>query len=91
VLGRNLVLLDEPASATDIPGMELVEGYISAVNKKDASTIVFSTHNPSQAARIADEVIMMQNGRVLEKGTPSEVFEAPRCKQTKDFLRNWRI
>jgi tungstate transport system ATP-binding protein len=91
VLGRSIVLLDEPASATDISGMELVEKYIKTVNKNDGSTIVFSTHNPSQAARIADEAIMMHCGRVLETGSPSELFESPKTQETRDFLRNWRI
>jgi ABC-type multidrug transport system ATPase subunit len=90
-LERELVLLDEPASATDLSGVELVENYIRSVNRECGSTIVFTTHNPSQAAHIADEVIMMYNGRVLEMGSPSMVFESPRCQETRDFLRNWRI
>lgn len=91
VLGKSLVLLDEPASATDLSGVELAEKYIKTVNKKDGSTIIFTTHNPSQAAHIADEVIMMYNGKILEMGSPLMVFEAPRCQDTRDFLRNWRI
>lgn len=87
----SLVLLDEPASATDLSGVELVESFIKGVNKKGGSTIVFTTHSPSQAAHVADEVIMMYEGRVIETGSPSEVFEAPRCEETRRFLRNWRI
>lgn len=91
VLGRGFVLLDEPASAADLSGVELVEKYIKAVNENDRSTIVFTTHNPSQAAHIADEVIMLYNGRILEMGSPLKVLETPRCQETRDFLRNWRI
>lgn len=91
VLGRSLVLLDEPASATDLSGVELVENYIKAVNKEDQATIVFTTHSPSHAAHIADEVIMMYSGKVLEKGSPHKFFEAPQYQETRDFLRNWRI
>lgn len=91
VLGKSLVLLDEPASATDISGIELVERYIKKVNGKDGSTIVFTTHNPSQAVRMADEVIIMHCGRLIEKGSPASVFDSPRKQETKDFIRSWRI
>lgn len=91
VLERELFLLDEPASSTDLSGVELVEGYIKGVNKKNSSTIIFTTHSPSQAAHLADEVIMMYEGRILEMGSPAKVFESPECDETRDFLRNWRI
>ncbi|HAE62407.1 MAG TPA: hypothetical protein DCG38_08760, partial [Eubacteriaceae bacterium] len=63
VMKKNLVLLDEPTSATDVVGAEMIEDYILDLNKKYGITFVFSTHNPSQAARIAHEVIFMDNGR----------------------------
>ena len=91
VLGKGLVLLDEPASATDISGVELVERYIKSVNEKDGSTIVFTTHNPSQAARIANEVIMIFNGKIVEKGNPSCIFNSPQRQETRDFIKSWRI
>lgn len=91
IMGRSLVLLDEPASATDISGIQLAENYIRTVNRDDGSTIVFSTHNPSQAAHVADEVIMMFHGKVVEKGSPSKVFDSPEEQETKDFLQHWRI
>lgn len=90
-LGKSLVLLDEPASATDIAGVELVEKYIKITHEKDRSTIVFTTHNPSQAARIADEVLMMHGGRVVEKNTPSNMFNSPKRQETMDFLKSWRL
>jgi ABC-type multidrug transport system ATPase subunit len=91
VLDRDLVLLDEPSSATDITGVGLAEKYIRSVNSKDGSTIVLTTHNPSQAARIADEVIMMYGGRIVETGSPQQIFDSPQEQETQDFLRNWRI
>jgi ABC-type Fe3+/spermidine/putrescine transport system ATPase subunit len=91
VLRKGLVLLDEPASSTDIAGMETVEKYILEVHKKDSSTIVFTTHNPSQALRIADEAVMMQAGRIIEKNKTQSMFNSPQMQETKDFLRSWRI
>jgi ABC-type multidrug transport system ATPase subunit len=91
VLGKTLVLLDDPASSTDISGMEIVEEYIKAVHEKDGSTIVLTTHNPSQALRIADEVIMMHKGLIIEKDKTSDIFNSPQKQETKDFLKSWRI
>lgn len=90
-LEKSLILLDEPSSATDICGMELVEKYIKAANEKNGSTMVFTTHNPSQAARIADAVIIMHYGRVIEQGEPLLVFHSPQKQETMDFLKNWRL
>lgn len=91
LLGKSLLLLDEPASATDIKGVALVENYIKSTSKKHGATIAFTTHNPSQASRLADEVIVMYNGRVIEKGSPSVLFSSPQEQETKDFLKSWRI
>lgn len=91
VLERSLVILDEPASATDLLGVELVEEYIKSTNRKNGSTVVFSTHSPSVAVHIADEVVMMYKGKVLEQGSPKDVFYSPKCQETRDFLRSWRI
>jgi len=91
VLGRKLVLMDEPASSADISSMRMIEDYIKLVNKENSSTVVFTTHNPSQAYRTADEVIMLWAGEVIEKGEASKVMKNPERKETKEFLENWRL
>lgn len=91
VLGKSVVLLDEPASATDVTGLHLIEKYIKQINELYKATIVFTTHNPSQAARIADEVVMMSCGRVVEKAGTSNIFDRPQKQETKDFLKSWKI
>ena len=91
VLEKKLVLLDEPLSSVDISSMQLVEDYIKKVNKRDGSTIIFSTHSPTQALRMADEALFMQDGKVIEKGAPSNLLNSPKEKETAEFLKNWRI
>jgi len=91
VMKKDLVLLDEPTSATDVVGAEMIEDYILNLNKKYGITFVFSTHNPSQAARIAHEVIFMDNGRINEMGNAREVLDNPQNKETEKFLKNWRL
>ncbi|NTW71603.1 MAG: ATP-binding cassette domain-containing protein [Eubacteriaceae bacterium] len=91
IMKKDLVLLDEPSSATDIKGAELIEEYIQEVNKNERTTFVFTTHNPSQAQRIADEIIFMNSGKITEKGVPSRILNKPENEETERFLRNWRI
>jgi len=88
---RQLVLLDEPTASIDIYSMRQVEGFIKKFNKNYNATVILSTHNPSQAARIADEVVIMWNGRIIERGSPESVFSSPSREETKQFLENWRI
>ena len=53
--------------------------------KKDYS-IVIVTHNIAQARRIADEVAVIFDGRLIENGPAAEVFEAPKQQLTREFL-----
>lgn len=91
VLRKSVILLDEPASATDVTGLHLIEKYIKQINELYKATIVFTTHNPSQAARISNEVVMMSFGRVVEKGETSHIFDRPQGQETKEFLKSWKI
>jgi ABC-type Fe3+/spermidine/putrescine transport system ATPase subunit len=91
VLGRKLVLLDEPASAADMPGTRLIEEYIKNSCREYDSTVIFSTHSPSQALKIADELIFLWNGRVVESGKTAIVLESPQSDEVREFLMNWRI
>ncbi|HHW01127.1 MAG TPA: ABC transporter ATP-binding protein [Clostridiaceae bacterium] len=88
---RRLVLLDEPTASVDIYSMRQVEDFIKKFNKNHNATVVISTHNPSQAARIADEVVIMWNGCIIERGSPESVFSSPCREETRQFLENWRI
>jgi len=88
---RQLVLLDEPTASVDIYSMRQVEDFIKKFKINHNATVLLSTHNPSQAARIADEVVIMWNGRIIERGSPESVFSSPCREETKQFLENWRI
>lgn len=81
----DLMLFDEPTSALD---PELV-GEVLAVMKNLASqgmTMIVVTHEVGFAREVSDQVILMDEGRIVEKGTPTEVFDHPRNPRTKEFL-----
>lgn len=80
------VLFDEPTSALD---PELV-GEVLAVMRdmaKDGMTMLVVTHEMSFARAVADRVVFIDHGRVIEEGPPDRVLTAPAEQRTRDFLR----
>lgn len=84
-----LILLDEPTSAADIAGMRQVEEAIRTVRQRHGATVVMSTHNPSQAMRLADQVIYLESGKLVESGETGQVLRVPASMELKEFLANW--
>ena len=80
-----LMLFDEPTSALD---PELVGEVIDVMRRlaKDGMTMIVVTHEMGFARETADRVVMMDDGRIIEEGTPEEFFRAPREERTKQFL-----
>lgn len=81
-----LLLLDEVTSALD---PVLVNEVLSTVKdlKAEGMTMVLATHEMGFAKQVADEVCYLQNGRILEWGTPQQILENPQLDDTKEFLR----
>jgi polar amino acid transport system ATP-binding protein len=80
-----VMLFDEPTSALD---PEMV-GEVLDVMKElaaDGMTMVVVTHEMGFAKEVADRVIFMDEGQILEEGTPKEIFENPKSERLKSFL-----
>ncbi|MGN1387753.1 MAG: amino acid ABC transporter ATP-binding protein [Bacillus sp. (in: firmicutes)] len=85
-LNPDIILFDEPTSALD---PELV-GEVLAVMKdiaKDGTTMLVVTHEMSFAKDVANRVIFMDGGVIVEEGTPHEIFVKPKEERTKQFLK----
>lgn len=84
-LQPKVLLFDEPTSALD---PELVAEVLSVIEElaRSGTTLVIVTHELGFARRVADHVVMMDQGRVIEQGTPEAIFEHPRQQRTADFL-----
>ena len=87
---RQLLLLDEPTSSTDIKGTDLIEATLLSYLQANACTLIFSTHSPAQALRLAEEVIF-GSGAHRGAGPAESVIEAPQNERTQLFLEHWRI
>ncbi len=81
----DVMLFDEPTSALD---PEMV-GEVLEVMKalaKDGMTMVVVTHEMGFAREVADRVVFMADGKILETGTPDEIFSSPKTDKAKQFL-----
>lgn len=91
MLPRKLLLLDEPTSATDIAGHELIEAALLEFARSCHCTVVFSTHAPAQALKLADEVLALHEGQLAEQGLARQVLTEPRHAEVARFLSHWRL
>jgi polar amino acid transport system ATP-binding protein len=80
-----VLLLDEVTSALD---PELVGEVLSLIKdlKASGTTILMATHELSFAREVADWVIFLENGKILEQGEAKEFFDSPKQARTKEFL-----
>nr|WP_314460368.1 amino acid ABC transporter ATP-binding protein [uncultured Clostridium sp.] len=85
VLDPEAILFDEPTSALD---PELVGETLDIIKKvaEKGITMIVVTHEMSFAQEVADRVIFMDGGVVVEEGSPEEIFTNPREERTKQFL-----
>ncbi|WFS04417.1 MULTISPECIES: amino acid ABC transporter ATP-binding protein [Rhizobium] len=81
-----VLLFDEPTSSLD---PEMVGEVLDVMRKLAGTgvTMIVVTHEMGFARQVADRVIFMDGGRIIEAGTPAEIFDAPQQERTKSFLR----
>jgi len=79
-----VILLDEPTSALDPISTLKIEELIDEL-KRDF-TIAIVTHNMQQAARCADQVAFFYLGELVEVGTASQMFTAPKQRRTQEYI-----
>jgi phosphate transport system ATP-binding protein len=80
-----VILADEPTSALDPVSSQHIENRFRAL--KDRYTIVVVTHILRQARRLADYVVFLYLGELVEHGPSEEMFEKPREKRTQEYIR----
>jgi tungstate transport system ATP-binding protein len=88
---RMLILLDEPTSSTDIKGMDQIESLLLHYSSQTGCTVIFSTHSPAQALRLAEQVVFLDQGKIAEQGLATHVLKKPQNEITRSFLQHWRI
>jgi len=86
-----LLLLDEPTANLDPGNIEMIENMIRQMNRDKKITVVIVTHNVFQARRIADEVIFLDRGRIIEIGPTEKIFTAPDQEKTRLYVEGRMI
>ena len=81
----DVMLFDEPTSALDPEMVGEVLGVMKSL-AKDGMTMVVVTHEMGLAKEVGDRKLFMDEGRIIEEGTPEEIFQNPKNSRTKDFL-----
>ena len=81
-----LVLMDEPLGALDKQLREQMQDEILRLHRELRPTIVYVTHDQSEALSLSDRVAVFEAGRIAQIGTPSELYEAPRTAFVAGFI-----
>ena len=82
----SLLLADEPTSALDVASQDMTIETLLALRKKTALSILLVTHNTEVARRLADEIGVMYQGRIIESGLPEEIWNDPKEDYTKKLI-----
>lgn len=83
---KSVILFDEPTSALDPESVQEVLDVMRKISKQAGTTMVVVTHEMGFAKEIADRIIFMENGEVIEQNSPQEFFSSPKSERTKIFL-----
>lgn len=84
-----VLLLDEPTSALDPELVGEVEKSIANA-AKSGQTMVLVSHDMSFVAQVADKVLFLDKGRIIETGTPEEIMQHPKEERTKEFFASYK-
>jgi molybdopterin-binding protein len=81
-----LLLLDEPTANLDPISKKKMEKLILRINRESETTIIMTTHDLSQGQKLADRMIILYNGQILQSGTPDRIFRKPKNRFVADFI-----
>jgi spermidine/putrescine transport system ATP-binding protein len=86
VLEPEVLLLDEPMAALDRKLRQEMQVEVKALHERLGTTFLFVTHDQEEALTLSDRIVVMNDGRVEQVGSPEEVYERPRTRFVADFL-----
>lgn len=81
-----LILLDEPLSNLDVQVRERLRHEVRTILKSTNTAAIFVTHDQEEAMAIADKIGVMAQGKLVQLGTPEEIYSCPECKFVAEFV-----
>ena len=86
-----VILFDEPTSALDPELVAEVLNTIRAIAETHTTTMLIVTHEMNFAKEVADKIVFMEQGRIMEEGTPEQIFRSPKNDRTRHFLSRYLL
>jgi spermidine/putrescine transport system ATP-binding protein len=81
-----VLLLDEPLGALDLKLRKAMQLELKQLNREVGATFVYVTHDQEEALTMSDRIAVMNEGRILQLGTPGDIYERPRTRFVADFI-----
>ena len=85
----DLLLLDEPLNGLDAPLKEKMKLFLKELSRKTGLTTIMVTHDIDEAFYLSDEIVVMNNGRVSQTGSPVQIFLKPKNSFVKNFISDY--
>jgi spermidine/putrescine ABC transporter ATP-binding subunit len=82
----SVLLLDEPLSALDLKLRIQMQAELRRLHRETGATFVFVTHDQGEAFAISDRIAVMENGRLVQVGSPAELYERPNSRFVARFI-----
>jgi len=86
-----IMLMDEPFSGLDNRLRDGIRDETLEILKEEGTAVLLVTHEPDEAMRMADEIALMRNGRIVQKGAPYNVYNAPADKAAAAFFSDINV
>jgi putative spermidine/putrescine transport system ATP-binding protein len=86
-----VLLLDEPLGALDLKLREQMQEELKSLQKQLGITFVFVTHDQGEALSMADRVAVFNDGRIMQIGTPQDIYRRPATRFVADFVGSSNI
>lgn len=87
IVGKpSILLMDEPLSALDAELKISMRRVIQDVHRMTGATIIYVTHDQSEALAMADRILIMKNGKIEQVGTPEEIYLHPQTEFAASFV-----
>ncbi|MEF2965385.1 betaine/proline/choline family ABC transporter ATP-binding protein [Paenibacillus sp. M1] len=87
----DIILMDEPFSALDPISREQLQDELIRLQQELNKTIIFVTHDMDEAIKIADTIVLMKDGEVIQKGRPEAILRHPANEFVRDFIGSKRL
>lgn len=86
-----ILLLDEPLGALDLQLRRQMQTELKSLQKRLNITFIYITHDQEEAAAMSDRIVVMNEGRIEQIGTPKEIYESPATDYVAKFIENSKL